>query len=425
MINLDTTTKSLEVVLGGSVTTNQLPFSASFIDVLTTDQSVSTISETDGATNNSTAVTMVAAPAASHTRTVRSFTVYNADTVNATVTIQINNNATLRTKFHVTLSSGDNLVYADGGFSVVTGVSVFPITVPNGGTGDTTLTAHGVLIGEATAAIAATSAGTSGQPLLSGGAGADPNWGTLSVAFGGTGDTTLTNHGVLLGQATSAVVATAVGATGTVLHGNTGADPSYSAVSLTADVTGTLPVANGGTGDTSLTAHGVLIGNATSAVAVTAVGATNTLLHGNTGADPTYSAVVEADLSLADNTTNDVSTSKHGFAEKRMVIATIALSDGATPALDASLGNVFRLAASGDRTIAVPSNAQAGQKIVIEHFASAAGRTLSLNSGAGGFRFGSDITSLTQTASGKTDYIGCIYNDTDSKWDVVAVTKGF
>jgi ATP-dependent protease ClpP protease subunit len=50
---------------------------------------------------------------------------------------------------------------------------------------------------------------------------------------------------------------------------------------------------------------------------------------------------------------------------------------------------------------------------------------LALNSGAGGFRFGTDITALTATASGKIDYIGCIYNATDTKWDVVAVTKGF
>lgn len=184
-------------------------------------------------------------------------------------------------------------------------------------------------------------------------------------------------------------------------------------------------VAEGGTGAVTETAHGVLLGQGTSPFTATAVGATNTLLHGNTGADPTYSAVVEADLSLTDITTNDVSTTKHGFASKRMVVATITLTDGATPALDASLGNVFRLAAAGDRTIAVPSNAVGGQKIVIEHLASGGARTLALNSGAGGFRFGSDITALTQTASGKTDYIGCIYNDTDSKWDVVGYTKGF
>jgi len=45
---------------------------------------------------------------------------------------------------------------------------------------------------------------------------------------------------------------TGAGTTTTVLHGNVGGAPSYSAVSLTADVSGTLPVANGGTGITSL-----------------------------------------------------------------------------------------------------------------------------------------------------------------------------
>lgn len=104
---------------------------------------------------------------------------------------------------------------------------------------------------------------------------------------------------------------------------------------------------------------------------------------------------------------------------------TVALTDGATPALDASLGNTFTLSAAGDRTIAVPTNAVNGQKIVIRHFASGGARTLSLNSGAGGFSFGSDITALTQTASGKYDYIGCIYNSTSGFWNVVAYVKGY
>ena len=103
----------------------------------------------------------------------------------------------------------------------------------------------------------------------------------------------------------------------------------------------------------------------------------------------------------------------------------VALSDGATPALDASLGNVFTLAAAGNRTIAVPSNATNGQKIIIRHLASGGARTLALNTGAGGFRFGTDITALTATGSGLTDYIGAIYSSIDSRWDVVAVTKGF
>lgn len=105
--------------------------------------------------------------------------------------------------------------------------------------------------------------------------------------------------------------------------------------------------------------------------------------------------------------------------------AVSVLTDGATPALNAALGNVFTLTAAGDRTIAVPTNAVSGQKIVIRHLASGADRTLSLNTGAGGFRFGTTITALTITTSAKTDYIGAIYNAADSKWDVVAYAKGF
>jgi len=108
---------------------------------------------------------------------------------------------------------------------------------------------------------------------------------------------------------------------------------------------------------------------------------------------------------------------------------TVTLTDGATPALDASLGmvsvGVFRLVAAGDRTIAVPSNPTPNRRIWIEHVASGGARTLALNTGAGGFRFGSDITALSQTASGKTDHIGAKWNSTDSFWDVVGYAKGF
>jgi hypothetical protein len=103
----------------------------------------------------------------------------------------------------------------------------------------------------------------------------------------------------------------------------------------------------------------------------------------------------------------------------------VTLTDGATPALDASLGNAFILTASGNRTIAVPSNPTAGKRILIRHKASGGARTLALNTGAGGFRFGSTITALTETASGKTDYVGAIWNSVDSYWDVVAYVKGF
>ncbi len=51
----------------------------------------------------------------------------------------------------------------------------------------------------------------------------------------------------------------------------------------------------------------------------------------------------------------------------------VALTDVAAPPLDASLGTTFDLIATGNRTIAVPTNPVDGQKIVIRHKASGAG----------------------------------------------------
>ena len=106
-------------------------------------------------------------------------------------------------------------------------------------------------------------------------------------------------------------------------------------------------------------------------------------------------------------------------------LSVVTLTDAASVALDASLGNTFRLVAGGDRTIQAPSNPINGQKIIIQHYASGGARTLTLTTGAGGFRFGTDITSLAATSSGKTDYIGAIYNADDSRWDVIAVVTGY
>lgn len=103
----------------------------------------------------------------------------------------------------------------------------------------------------------------------------------------------------------------------------------------------------------------------------------------------------------------------------------VTLTDGSTPALDASQGTTFRLSAAGNRTIGIPSNPTDGQTIVIEHTASGGARTLALNTGTGGFAFGSDITALTATVSAKTDIIQARYNSTANKWWVVGYAKGF
>src|SRR5262249_34545379 len=107
----DATTKSLQIKLAGAVTANQLPFSSSYID---TTGSTTTPGEQDGASNNSTAVNVVGAPASATQRLVKSLVIQNADTAAATVTLIYNNNSTPRNVVIATLAVGDQLVYEDG-----------------------------------------------------------------------------------------------------------------------------------------------------------------------------------------------------------------------------------------------------------------------------------------------------------------------
>lgn len=59
----------------------------------------------------------------------------------------------------------------------------------------------------------------------------------LTVANGGTGRATLTNHGVLVGAGTSAITQLAVGGNSTVLQGSSGADPAFTATPTLTSIT--------------------------------------------------------------------------------------------------------------------------------------------------------------------------------------------
>jgi hypothetical protein len=125
---------------------------------------------------------------------------------------------------------------------------------------------------------------------------------------------------------------------------------------------------------------------------------------------------------------NDTSIATTAFVQTEYTthLNSLILIDGATIALDASSRrNYYRIIAGGNRTLLAPTNPTDGQKIIIQHFANAAAYTLTLTGGAGGFRLGTDITAITQTAANKMDYIGAIYCSQTNTWDVVAYTKGF
>ena len=77
--------------------------------------------------------------------------------------------------------------------------------------------------------------------------------GTLANTNGGTGQSSaFTQYGITYASTTTALATTAAGTSTTVLHGNASGAPTFGAVSLTADVSGILPIANGGTGATTL-----------------------------------------------------------------------------------------------------------------------------------------------------------------------------
>lgn len=81
------------------------------------------------------------------------------------------------------------------------------------------------------------------------------------------------------------------GTTTTVLHGNASGNPSWAAVSLTADITGTLGVGNGGTNLTSGTSGGILGFTASGTLASSAALGANCIVYGGgAGATPATSS---------------------------------------------------------------------------------------------------------------------------------------
>lgn len=92
------------------------------------------------------------------------------------------------------------------------------------------------------------------------------------------------------GQA-SAVLGT-LGTTTTVLHGNGVGNPTFSAVSLTADVTGALPAANGGTGQATYAVGDVLFASGVTALSRLADVATgNAIISGGVGVAPSWGKI--------------------------------------------------------------------------------------------------------------------------------------
>lgn len=139
---LDSTTKSIVVAMSGAAATTNPDFTTAYAD----DNGTTFVEgSSDGALNGTNSVTLIAAPAASTRRVIKTITIENKDTAAVTVTVSLNNNSTLRTIAKVTLNVGDtwtingtfdtygNLKQTLGTVNLATGV-VGVLPVANGGT---------------------------------------------------------------------------------------------------------------------------------------------------------------------------------------------------------------------------------------------------------------------------------------------------
>jgi len=104
MLILDTTSKSITVQMSGAAATTN----PSFVTAYSDDNGTTFVEgSSDGTLNGTTQVTLVASPAASTRRLIKTIYIENGDTAPVTITVTLNNSGTLRTIAKVTLQVGD------------------------------------------------------------------------------------------------------------------------------------------------------------------------------------------------------------------------------------------------------------------------------------------------------------------------------
>jgi hypothetical protein len=192
------------------------------------------------------------------------FSTTSADFGNATITNALWNGTTIATGYGgtglTTFAAANNAIYSTSSSALAAGT----LPVAAGGTAATTFTSNGVIYGNGTSALGVTGAGTTGQVLIATTSGA-PSWGSIPT--------------------TAAVTSFSAGTTGFT--------PS-SATTGAVTLSGTLNVANGGTGATTLTGYvkgsGTTAMTASSTIPTSDLSGVVAITNGGTGANTAAAA---------------------------------------------------------------------------------------------------------------------------------------
>ena len=141
----------------------------------------------------------------------------------------------------------------------------------------------------------------------------------IVVADGGTGASSFTDGGILLGSDTGALTAMAVLADGSIVVGDGTTDPV--ALAVFDSSTGDVIVAAGGTGLSALTAHKLIVGNGTTAVNLIDLGTNGQMLLGQTGADPSFQTM-DTDATMDETGTVTIADEAISYAKMQHISAT-------------------------------------------------------------------------------------------------------